>query len=195
MVFNNVYEMITPPHVLKKSWFVDYFDGSQMRSWWTVGVGTFVMLDAVDGGLQMTGTGNNWILFNAKRHYEETGSVFEAVTTAVDITSTTFTMGATNTGGITGNLIYAGVRTVTSSNFTLESRNGGTTSTGGSTAIDTNPHRHRIELFSSSAQYHLDNILEVTITTNLPAAKLQPLWFGQANQSGASIRYFEAYTT
>jgi len=195
MVFNSVYEMITPPHVLKKSWFVDYFDGDQLNDWWSIGAGTFEGLDAIDGGLKMTGAGNNWLLFGAKRHYEETGCVFEAITTAVDITSTTFTMGGTNTGGITGNLIYAGVRTSTSANFTLESRNGGTTSTGGSTTADLNSHRHKIELFSSNAKYTLDGILDVTMTTNLPAARMQPLWFGQAVQNGASIRYFEAYNT
>ncbi len=195
MTFDSIYEIITPPQLLKKAWFVDYFDGDSIRSWWSIGAGTFATKNIINGGLEMLGTGNNWIIMGAKRHYNEQGCVFEAITTAVDITSTTFTMGGTNTGGITGDLIYAGVRTGTSSNWVLESRNGGTNSTGGSTAIDLNPHRHKIELFPSMAEYHVDRVLEVTTTTNLPDARQQPLWFGQSNQSGASIMYFEAYNT
>ena len=84
MVFNNVYEMITPPHVLKKTWLVEWFDGDDVKSYWTkydrAGTGTHAMSDVVDEGFQYTTdtttNDSGGIDFNSISHYSPTGSVF-----------------------------------------------------------------------------------------------------------------------
>jgi len=196
MTFENVYEMITPPNVLKKSWFVDYFDGDAARAWWTTNSATPIMDDAIDGGLKWNDTGNQWITFNNIRHYDDSASVFVAILKSNDLTVSQLAAGGTfDAASMAADLVLVGERTSSDANFMILSVNGGNSTTGSSIAIDTNFHKHQATLQASTALYHLDGILEATHTTNLPnAGRLQPVWFAQNNIGGA-IRYFEAYNT
>jgi len=83
MTFDSVYEISTSPRLIKKQWFVDYFDGDTPRSWWhrtnDSGSSTFSMVDGLNEGVQLvTGTSTSEfinIAFNNINQYSPTGCV------------------------------------------------------------------------------------------------------------------------
>jgi len=207
MVFENVYEMITPPATQKKSWFVDWFDGDDLKAWWTksdvVGTGTFAMDDAVDEGFKVT-TGSSLndhsgINLNNIHHYANDGaisiSVWKADTT---VNILVFTGLMDSISSTTTDAAVARADSV-NSNFFLRTADASTASNSDtSIALDANFHKHELELLSASALHKMDGILEVTKTNNLPTIKLQPQFNIFARGTGTkagNIRFLEAYNT
>ena len=204
MTFANVYEMLTPPAIVKKTWFVDYFDGDDKKAWWTftdiVGTGSSAMLDSVDGGFQITtgATDDNEssINFNQIRHYFNTAAIIEV--TAAAIAATRFRAGFSEDTDMTNSFALVDMD---SDNVNYEtSTDDGTTETGTSTgiAVDTTTRKHKLILSSADVKHFIDGILKVTKTTNLPDAAQQPFFAVKARSTGAktgTIRYMEAFNT
>jgi len=207
MVFNNVYEMITRPAVLKKSWFVDYFDGDDIKAYWTftdhLGTGSSAMVDAIDGGFAITtdtGTNNrSSINFNNIRHHDMGSCWIEIVSKFDNSANATYTgLGENgdfgNSGGTAGISIQSWTAQTNFRIATSDSTTFSSTSTG--VALDANFHRTKLRNDATNGQLWLDGILKVTKTTNLPNEKGQPFFKVQTTNSTAAvgtIRYFEVY--
>lgn len=187
--------------------FVEWFSGDALDSIWTektFGSGTYAMDDAIDGGFKMT-TGavtfdTNWIHFNDKRHYEQTGSVFEAVFKTTGTSLYLIKAGLINDPGdaIIGDDILAGTDSAVSANYFLETRGTSSTRTATGVAVDTNFHSFKGILFSASAQLSVDGILGASHTSTLPVEKLEPAFWATTRDGNAKtghISYFEAYNT
>ena len=208
MTFANVYEMVSPPATVKKSWFVEYFDGDDLKAYWTqrnvVGSGTFAMDDVVDGGFKINATTTSAVLaidFNGIRHYEPTGCVVIGIIACDAVISMQSQVGLVETTAyaVNDDFILAGSRSFDSTtNFIGRTGN----STGETfitlAAIDTNFHRYQMELTSSNATFKMDGILEGTKTDKLPNTRLFPAYFVHATTAtdvAGRIRYYEAYNT
>jgi len=213
MVFENVYEMITPPSVIKKSWFVEWFYGAALKSYWDQnniqGVNTFAMVDDIDGGFSIATTANDndagsIVAANAERHFSPVGCVQIAVVRRV-LANGNYRVGLGNrTDGNFANNPDESIRLVDMSTLTflrVQTRNGGSaTNIDTSIAVNTNFHRIQQELTSTTAQVMIDGILEVTSTTNLPLASSKLYVAFRAASLGANlgesrISYMEAFNT
>lgn len=192
MTFGSVYEILDPLTVIRKQRFWDWFDGKQLKAWWTISEGSGVVMDdVVDGGIKIPASPTTSINFNNIRHYEPTGSVLIAITTR------------TGTGGV--QVFFADsisfLHLAFSDNnsgitfMNLQTKDGSTSNTVNSTILtNTNQHVVKIELRASDARYFIDGILEATSSSNLPAQKLQPILRAFSNATH-NVRYFEALNT
>lgn len=206
MTFGSVYEILTPLSTVRKTKFWDWFDGDDLRSWWTktntAGVGTFAMVDAVDEGFSITcGTASNDgsnIDMNNINHYSAIStiviSVFRRVTaTAASIQQVTANDNTTFThyGLIADDTDFT--------NYVMITRDGTTQSNQEATfARDAAFHSHKMEFGSANVKATIDGGLEITKTTNRPTADLQPVFRIFARGTGGKegrIRYMEAYST
>ena len=204
MVFTNVYEMITPPHVIKKSWFVDYFDGLQAKLYWNftniIGSGSSIIETGIDAGLRIqtgaTDDNESGINFSDIRHYSQTGCVAHIVSDR--------DTGTRSRGGFSENVdmtnSFAFVENDPDDTFYQIVSDDGTTETTTDTSIvdDILVHRHKLELTSANIQLTMDGILESTKTTNRPDQPQQPFYAVKARAAGSHvghIRYYEAYNT
>ena len=203
--FNSMYESFNELTTVNKQHFVEWFSGDALDTIWTVtetGSGTKAMSDSVDGGYQAetsTGASDKIALnFNNKRQYNHQGSVF--ITVAKRFTSgfingfndtlTTWD-NPSNEAGIINKTGVTYQRAITSDSTTQSESNT-------SVAIDTSWHSYKGELDASNYYLTIDGTLEVTKTTNLPTAKMQPQLFtyvisGTAGKMG--VRYLETYNT
>ena len=213
MVFENIYEMVEVPSVLKKSWFVEWFNGAQLKSYWDQndinGVGAFVMADGVDEGFSLSSGAiasdkSSIIVGNTDRHFSPVGSVCIAIARRVSTPGRMFLGFGNRTDGDLGNtpdesIRFDDISTLTFKRFTTI--NGvSSTAVDTSVAIDTNFHRIRQEATPTTVTGFIDGILEATITTNLPDAGSK-LYGGiisttlTADISEVRIRYYEAFNT
>lgn len=208
MTFDSVHEILTPLTTLRKTKFWDWFDGDDLRSWWSKvnvnGTNTFAMDDAVDGGFKIvTGAVNNnrgTIWFNDINHYSPTASIVIFIT-KFDNSVSNYEAGLSATNDpdavIDDKILVRALTTV--SFFHLFSSEGTTESTIDSDiARDAVFHGFKIENLVSSAKLFIDGIEKVTKTTNLPDAKIQPAFeirTRDATTAQANIRYFEAFNT
>ncbi len=210
MTFASVYEILTPLTTVKKQWFVEWFDGDALKSYWTtvdvLGSSTFAMDDTIDGGFTITtpasGSNRARIGFNNIRHYSNTASIIIA-------------MFKSNTTA-NGQIAYVGLRNAIADNDTQQQVNAnfdgnqtniqfesGDASTA--TQDDTGVARHtnfttvKIEMLSASAKLTLDGTVTNTKTTNLPTVRLQPQMesriFSGTTATVGSLRYLEAFNT
>ena len=220
---SSLYEKLFPLTTVMKQRFVENFSGDALDTdrWgtYTTTGATYAMADSVDDGFVMsTGTGSNNANglgfaptstsgnpFNAPRHYNHEGSVIIFVQKWTSHTAGTnaSTSGfhAERRGDNAGANGCAGMASLWNTNYMLRTCAGdGSQSESNTTVpVDNNWHSYRIELTSSSAGESIDGALQVSHTTNLPAAKMAPC-FGIQNHSnnGASsfnLRYVEAYNT
>jgi len=206
MTFESVFEILNGGVAERKTRFWDYFDGSNLKAWWSIqdfGI-TVSMEDAIDEGLKIvTGSvsiDNGWIYFNDIRHYEPTGAVFISVFRTLSLLnffSRTGLFNDTQDGNQFNYIQVAGDSTLT--NWRLFTRNTGSSAnvdTG--VALDTNFHVFRGEEKSASAELLIDGFLKATGTTALSVLKEQPA-FGHGTRAPAvkegHIRYFEAWNT
>jgi len=207
---DSLYEQLFPLSVVMKQRFVDNFSGDTLNERWTTydetGANVFAMSDAVDGGFQISNDGSptgerGGIAFNDKRQYEQTGCVWISVCKWTDI-AVLGQSGLKNAVGDQG-LHYFVVELVKDGTFFRIEHNdgaGGRVSTDTALALDTNYHIFKGQLTSSDGKLSIDGVLGATATSNLPAAKLQPLGLFVQDTSGTtgatgSVNYFEAYNT
>jgi hypothetical protein len=194
-----------------KQHFIEWFSGKQLPSYWTtrnkIGTGTFAMADEVDGGykitVQATASGQSSADFNNKRQYSPTSSVFIYVAKDYKVGSAggfevgfhnnTTGFGSLNSCGIGGDLGTPALmaRSADASTFSQ---------TAMSSTYDTSWHTFKTVLGSSDLKYYVDEVLDVTKTTNRPTAKMQPT-FGvgtgssSINPQAIGVRYMECYNT
>jgi hypothetical protein len=192
-----------------KQHFIEWFSGKQLPSYWTTtnisGTNTFAMDDAVDGGFKITtGTGGDnrgTIKFNGKRQYSNTASVCISVFKRVTGDTRTWSGFTTATGDQAVNSgKLASITDESSQTYKRAISSDGSALSGIVTTIptDTSYHSAKVEMRTSDFQATIDGSLQVTKSTNLPTAKLEPV-FGNWNiASGAKvghITYMECYNT
>ena len=193
-----------------KQHFIEWFSGKQLPSYWTstqfYGNGSDAMSDEVDGGYKITG-GNGGssqsqiIGFNDKCQFSHQGSVFNTVIKMSSTNNIVAKVGLkkNTTGNFNdSNASFFGDSTV--GNFEAfsgdESARSGVSS---SIALNTSWNNHKLTLQTANFLYHINGVLEVTKTTNLPTVvNLQPsLQIVNLNTTVKSIscRFLEVYNT
>ena len=210
--YPSVYEMFQALTTIAKAHFWEWFSGSAISLIWTSGGsgGSNYMADEIDGGLIVhTSATNNtyqYIDFNNKRHFEYDDSEFVIVMKQASVNPVMLLVGfigaqseITNALLGTGkNLAMAG-KGESTTYFQLYTADGTTQSATDTTiSSDLNYHSYKTVLGSANIKLYLDGVLEVTKTTNRPAAKLQPVVSLRTGTSATKvmiIRYFEAYNT
>lgn len=189
--------------------FIEWFSGKQIPSYWTTSQGSgsggyATMTDVVDGGLEVSsGTGSNnnfYILFsNSKTPFIHTGCTQIAVWK--DIVSSTpknVGCGFSATGGTGNNSCFFKAAPSIGSVFQCATRQTSSTHTGSSVTLDTEYHTFKMDLKSASIDYYIEDVLEVTRTTQLPIASLSPLAYGDDSASPSAkmrIKYMECFNT
>jgi hypothetical protein len=207
--FESMYESFNPLTTVNKQHFVEWFSGSALDSIWTVnisGSGSATMQDVVNGGLRIlfsTGTNNSTdIDFGDKRQYAHDGSVFISVcATNMDYTQTNHFCDI----GFTSPTFRSSTRNVAINYHTGEtfirvrSNSGATSYSDTSVTADNTKRVVKLELDGTDIKAHIDGVLEVTKTTNLPDTKMQPFaqaWHGTGGvASGIDVNYMECYNT
>lgn len=205
MTKDSVYEILDPLTTIRKTRFWDWFDGNDLKSWWTenngAGTGTFAMVDAVNEGFSITtdtaASDDSRIFFNDKRHYDFANSVLITVSRAVTATGISWIPMLVDNTSFTHRMI---VRVDSTSTFyDLNTRGGGAATVVATTVpTDTTFRVNKGELSSAKAEFTLDGVLEATSSTNLPSVKLQPMVRMNARASGGKegrVRYLEAFNT
>jgi len=203
LTFASVYEILDPLTTVRKQRFWDFFDGDFLRSWWQEnGTGSSGMVDAVDEGFRLTSgtatSNNRFINFNTIRPYSETGSVGIWITKKVTSTNSIEQAGFLDTTSFLHFALIAN-DSLTEVNYTILTKDGTTqTNTEGTVAHDSIFHGKKIENTSTSNIMFMDGVLDVTKTTNRPAARLQPMFRTFTRTTAARearIRYFEVFNT
>ncbi|MDH3834389.1 MAG: hypothetical protein OES34_09560 [Nitrosopumilus sp.] len=208
MSFTSVHDMLTPPKIIRKQRFWDFFDGDSLRSWWAqrdvAGTGTFAMQATVDDGFRITTgstSGNNSLIdFNdAARHYSHIGSIFIGNMRSTSVTDHYTITGLTEQGASPSDTRYNWKNDSTISFMSMGTAvNSSSTNVSSSITPDTNFHKVAAEAKSASVIGWVDDILEAISTANLPDVALQPI-FRQGTRSdnakGGRIKYIEAYNT
>ena len=213
MVFESVLDTVNVPSVLKKSWFIEWFNGAQLKSYWDqnniTGVGAFAMADGVDEGFSISTDVNiadtsSIIDGNTERHFSPVGSVNIAIARRVSAVGRLFLGLGNRTDGDLGNtpdesIRFDDINTLTFKRFaTINGVSSTTVNT--SVAVDLLFHRIRQEATPTTTKGFIDGILEGTITTNLPDSGTK-LYCGivsstlATSSSEVRIRYFEAFNT
>lgn len=203
---NSLYEHLFPLTTVMKQRVLDNFDGDTLNERWNKrdisGTGTFAMVDAVDEGFSIT-TGssiNNASLidFNQIRQYSETASILLMVFRRVASSAGRIEGGFKNLTDISTD--FVAVRDLVQDTFkrfiTADATTAKTTNT--SVSVNTLFTSYKIEMKSASAECSIADILEVTHTTELPTAKLEPYFRVRTQTSSVRegrIRYLEAYNT
>ena len=209
MTFPSVYEMTNPLTTVRKQHFWDWFSGDSLNSRWTLqnhsGTGTATMNDNAGdrwGGVLLktaaSASANSSFDFDDIRQFSHTGSVFICVGRRYD-SSTRASFGMTNTAARTANFADS-VDDTANTNKSVRSADGSTISeTEGSISVTATPMSSmKLELSASNIKMYIDGVLDVTKTTNRPAAKLQPSFDAltrDSSSNGSLIRYCEAYNT
>jgi hypothetical protein len=203
--------------------FVENFSGDELDTFrWGIGYqdsetdNTWDMEDGVNGGIKlqcgtaaanqaiymsfMSGTSNGTVTTVPIKPFAHNASVMIAVWKLGSITSA-----ATAGGGLaqdgrgdvaSSNMAYAYGGT-TSTKFTLRTaqNTGSQTDTASTVDDDTDWHTHKIECKSSTVDYIIDGLTAVTSSTNLPTAKMAPMFNAHKSGSSTQIRYVECYNT
>jgi len=203
--FASLYEAFNPLTTLAKTHFVEWFSGKDIDTIWNTvetGSGSGAMDDAIDGGYKLT-TGavinnNRNINFNTIKHYSQTASIIISVTKLTNLVNALEQDGFIETIAF-AHYVLSNNDSAATPNYELISKDGTTPSAQqGSIARDTNFHVKKITLTPSNLLLDIDGTLDVTKTTNRPAARLQPI-FRVFTRGGAArtghIRYLEAYST
>lgn len=205
MTFSSVYEMFDPLTTVRKQRFWDWFSGDDIKAWWTQtnkSTGWLdQMNDTVNYGYDLHATNGHEVIltFNNKRQYEHTGSVWIGVCNRFNSNGI---MGAGLKGDDTTaenrNLSRLAIKNSTNAIQAVSCDTSGATYSNTSiTSVDTTFFGLKGVLGSSSTEFFVDGVSEVTQTTTLPDAKLQPYVYASASGSntGGNINYYEAYNT
>jgi len=181
MTKDSVYEILDPLTTLRKTRFWDWFDGNDLRSWWTKtndqGINTFQMTDVIDGGFEIvtaTTTNDRGTIDQGNiNHYSNTAAIFISVFQSLETTLLRHRIGFSQDEAQT-EIAVVDMDTATSSNIQfLASDAGGSSRTSSGDAIDANFHSFKLELVSaSSATLDIDGVFKLTHTSNLPDVAL-----------------------
>lgn len=206
MTFNSVYEILDPISTIRKQRFWDWFDGDDLRSFWTKrnnqGTGTFAMQDAIDAGFRITTGSSNGdqsrIDFNNIRHYNHNGAVCVFVCRSENTNRSQLNCGFVGVVDLFPvEMVFMG-NDHFDSFYRLITGDGVQNNTDTDVATDALFHSHRIEVDGTDATLFIDGVLKVTKQANIPDVKMQPILRIRVSQNGpkfTEIRYFEAYNT
>jgi len=199
----SLYSKLYHPTTIARQRVVERFGGDFLDERWTErdisGSSTSGMVDAIDEGFFILnasgGGGNTEIDFNDIRQYDDDNSVIIWECKLVTTTSVNFIIGLAGDLLTTGSYVHMGVQTTPdATNFILVTRDGSSGSNSSTTkAFDSNWHTLKSILTSTSVNYNIDGILEVSKTNNLPAAKLQPMFLMNGVSKEGRVRYMEVY--
>ena len=202
---------------------VEWFSGNALNTdRWGIGYqdsetgNTWNMADEIDGGIKlqcgtsatnqaiymsfMSGTSNGTVTTIPKKPFAHNGSVMIAVWKLGSITSAGWAGGGLaqdGRGDVAGaNMAYAYGGSY-ESKFTLRTSNNSSSQTDTASTVndDTGWHTHKIECKSSTVDYVIDGLTAVTSSTNLPTAKMAPIFNSHRSGSSTQIRYVECYNT
>ncbi len=201
----SLYEQVSNLSTVKKQWFFDLFQGDALDTdrWQTrdiAGTGTFSMSDTINGGFTITTSSTtsdrSQIDFNDKRQFSNSASVIIGDAKCDESTNRAFELGLTNTTSSGSDFIN--IRNDTLETFyNISTKDATTESNSDATvSIDESWHRHNATRTGSSVEYSIDGVLEVTHSTNMPTAKLQPLFRATTRTTApktSRIRYMECY--
>ncbi len=209
MVFENIYELVQVPSVVKKSWFVEWFNGLSLKSYWDqntlLGAPVFAMAFGIGEGFRITTTAidpskGSITAGNTERHFDNTACVIESVQRRVEANGGTEVGFGNRTDGDIANTPDEAMSVQEASSQTFKRlitiTNVSTTAVNTTVPVDTNFFRSRQELFSARAELRINGILEATSSSNLPLAKLYPGMRQTnigANIGESRIRYMEAF--
>jgi hypothetical protein len=205
----SMYDQLNAHGTVAKQRFVETFSGSGLDTdrWnvTTTGNGAATMSDEADGGLKITSdsgaTGGIMINFNNIRQYSQTGSV------CIFVGKRTSASDAQMLGGLSSNTALnedvASIKDYTgyAGNKQFATANNGSWQTQDTTvAKSTNYNSYKIELLSSSVTMSVDGLTEITNSTQVPDAPVQPFFYasesaGAASAKSAQIKYMECYNT
>lgn len=203
--FPSLYESMLPLDIVKKSHFIDFFDGDTLDGIWgttTDGTGTVAMGDIIDGGVLLTSSPNNnndtAIHMSSIRHYSPTGSVIRStLKVSSGASGSTFDMFLTD--AVLGFANYIATQKFdTSTTWSLITNDGSSNSIDTLVSVDTNLHEHILEIKKTSGIYHLDGVLVATSTSNLPTKNLQPSHRVRSEDTislNMNVLYVEVYNT
>lgn len=207
--FSSVYEMMHPLSRERKTHFWDWFDGDDLRSWWSTltgsNPGSGAMNNTVDGGYRLTSGSvaidDYFVIYpNDINHYSNTGSVYINIIKLGSASTIIMHSGLTETISVptdTRAVLYHFNPTETNIIF-VTSLNGTSTTVDTGVAYDTNWHVQKIELLPSSSTGTIDGALSAVSTTNLPDVALEPFQKITTRTTAAKtvdIRYMEVYNT
>ena len=205
------YELINPLTTNNKQRFIEWFSGNSLNTdRWTTYVfnsaPTFQMGDSVNGGFEIVtaasnNTGGGITFNNIARQYSKSGAVFICISQIDEASGETF-QGLIYTH-TTFNL-FRNQTTISNINteatmFTHTSDASADTQTATTQApITGSPALFKIETKSSSVEFNINGVLDVTTTSTLPAEDMQPRFSVRALSAATHtgrIRYMECYNT
>ena len=202
------YSRLNNPEQIQKTRFVDRFNGASLDERWLIsilrGTGNVIVLDDIDQGIRIRSDGpqsaqlKTKISFGGNRHYSETGAVMLGIFLVEEATLVGAKMGLINISSDILNQNF--VITTASSSFNITTDDGVTTSGQSGSAYDRFSFQlYRLEITPTTALLHGNGILEVSKTTNLPQARLEPTFQCNSTQSAVQrnmrVRYAEAFNT
>jgi hypothetical protein len=211
--FESMYESFNPLTTVNKQHFVEWFSGSVLDSIWTVtdltGSNSSGMSDTVDGGYNITTgatSGNTrFINFNNKRQYSHNSSVMICIMKRNGEASHNMGCGFSDDNAKsysdTGTFNFSMVENRHAlSTVALKTADGTTPSRtqGSEIGRTTTWHSHKIVNGASNVILTNDGVEDVVKTTNLPTAKMQPIFSMQGTASATAsgnVRYMECYNT
>lgn len=209
MVFENVLSLVAPQKEIKKSWFVDWIYGNDLKVNWNksngAGVGTFAMVQNAhnEGFSVVTGAvanDNSSINFNQIRHYDPRAVVVETISRILRTTDAISANGLFF--GINNDTIdseWYGFDSALHTNFQLFSDlGGGGTYTDTGIVLDTNFHRFKMEGQLTVTLLSVDGILRASKTDELPILKMNPQLLSVSRITTPfeqRYRYFEVFNT
>lgn len=206
----SLYEQVADLSTIKKQWFFDLFQGDALDTdRWNeennTGTCTFAMSDTINGGFSIstntTAGGHGAITFNLKRPFSNTASVFISRFRSDNLSDYLVHAGFSEVANaVTPSNDWALWRhQFNTANFLIStSDNTTSSSTQSSVARDDQYHTFKATLGASNCIGDLDGVQEITKTTNLPSAKLQPNLAVRNSDSIVHTGYFtyyEAYNT
>ena len=201
----SIYEQLFPLTTVMKQRVVDNFSGDTLNERWATtlgGSGTVTMNDAVDGGVTCQDTAtSSGMHFGQKRQYAHNASVVIWVAKINNnVSEHEFGFGSSTLYTDSQDYALTGIEgSAGTANFHLDTKTSATnTITPTTISSDTNYHIWEIICDSSDVKLNIENVLQATNTTNLPAAKLEPAVFFRSRSATTALvtaNYVEAYNT
>lgn len=200
----SLYEHLFPLTTIMKQRVLDNFDGDTLNERWfeknNTGTGTFVIVDAIGEGFSVKAGGtvsdDSLISFNNIRQYDSDNSEFIIVCRRSS--NGLLDAGCSENDSMASGTDGAFMRNNNADTFyKLVTVNVGNTQADTTINTDTSFHNHKVKNTSANSTLDIDDILEVTNTTNLPTDPVQPIFrsFTAAGPSSPDcrIKYLEVF--
>jgi len=203
----SLYSKLNNSGQIQNQRFVDRFGGNGLDERWLLtvlrGTGSGAMADAIDEGFNLLADGGSSfnktkISFGGNRQYSNTGAVMIGIWRNLEVDDIVSKMALINISTDGANTNF--VQTQGAAVFNIVTDDGTTSSsTNGSAYNELVFNLFKIEITPTTGTLIANGILEVTHTTNLPTARLEPTFQVNAQvpvtPRNMRVRYAEAYNT